>query len=149
MMKKLTALFVMLLGFTLAGCAPGPLTPSPEQTRELTQQAIDYQPSGNSNRQILNIKAAGVQGQFVYLNTELDYRDHSNITIAIPPSVAQQLEQKFGASPQDYFIGKSVSVTGDSRKIKVRENNDGVPTGKYVYQTHIRITQPEQIVVLN
>ena len=149
MMKNFTLLFVLVLGLLLAGCATGPFTPSTEQAQELTQQAIDYQPSGNSNRQVLNIKAAGVQGQFVYLNTELDHRNQTNITIAIPPSVAQKLELKFGASPQEFFVGKSVSVTGDSRKIKVRENNDGVPTGKYVYQTHIRITKPEQIVVLN
>lgn len=146
-MKFILLAFVL----TLAGCAspPSTLTSTHSNTMDIISEAADAVPNGVSGEFILNIKASGKQGEFIYLNTELDYRDQRSITVAIHPSLATQFEAKYGMQAQDYFVGKSILVKGQAKRIRINFNSQGRNTGKYYYQTHIRVLELSQIEVVN
>jgi hypothetical protein len=143
----------ILLAFVLAvaGCASAPstFTSTHSNTMDIIAAAADAVPKGIRGEFILNIKASGKQDKFIYLNTELDYRDQRSITVAIHPSVATQFETKYGMPPQDYFVGKSILVKGQAKRIKINFNSQGRSTSKYYYQTHIRVLELSQIEVVN
>ena len=116
---------------------------------EIIKSAAGSAPDGVEGEYVLKIKAAGKQGPFVYLNTEFDYRDQRSVTVAIHPSLVPLFVEKYGATPQEYFINKSVSVFGQAKRIRINFGLQGKPSGKYYYQTHIRVMDIAQIKVLD
>lgn len=148
---------VVLIAFilVLTGCSS--TQPAQQQTTqsgysdtmEIIRSAAESAPNGVKGEYVLNIKAAGNQGPFVYLNTELDYRDPRAVTVAIHPSIVPEFVAKYGREPQEYFINKSISVTGQAKQIRINFMSQGRPSGKYYYQTHIRVTDISQIKVLS
>lgn len=117
-------------------------------TMEIIRSAAGSAPKGVKGEYVLNIKATGNQGPYVYLNTELDYRDQRSVTVAIHPNVVPELIAKYGSKPQDYFINKSISVIGQAKRIRIDFMSRNRPSGKYYYQTHIRVMDISQIKVL-
>lgn len=94
------------------------------------------------------MQATGSQDNFTYLNSELDYRDQRNLTIAISPGAARQLEAQLGAPPTVALKGKRILVNGVAVRTKIVFLADGKPTDKYYYQTHVRVTDATQIELL-
>lgn len=139
----------------LAGCsATQPIslantTLSHSDTMEIIRSAAEYAPNGVKGEYILKVKAAGNQGPFVYLNTELDYRDQRSVTVAIHPKLIPLFVTKYGTTPQQYFVDKSISVKGQAKRIKIDFTSHGKPSGKYYYQTHIKVTDISQIKVVD
>lgn len=95
------------------------------------------------------IKASGNQSGIIYLNTENDYRDRRNITIAIHPQLINAFKNKYGESPESYFINKTIEVTGEAKRMKIFFYSNGKVTTKYYFQTHVNVTSLKQIKVLN
>ncbi|WP_293764322.1 hypothetical protein [uncultured Paraglaciecola sp.] len=143
------------LVLVLAGCsATQPIslvdtTHSHSDTMEIIRSAAEFAPNGVKGEYILKVKAAGNQGPFVYLNTELDYRDQRSVTVAIHPKLIPLFVAKYGTTPQKYLVDKSISVTGQAKRIKIDFTSQGKPSGKYYYQTHIRVMDISQIKVVN
>lgn len=94
------------------------------------------------------IKAAGSQNSVIFLNTETNYRDRRNISVAIHPKLIDALTIKYGVSPEIFFINKTVEVTGEAKRVKIHLAVDGRKTTKYYFQTHVRVTSLNQIKVL-
>jgi hypothetical protein len=145
-----------LTGFCLlCACATAqkPMTP-----RQVVERAADVAaetpPEG---------VAPGVNGLFdlqvrmidshdgrILLNSERDYRDQRDLTVVIPSDVAKSLRAKYGASPETFFQGRHIEITGLARRITIRFFDDvGRPTGKYYFQTHVQISDPAQIRLLD
>jgi hypothetical protein len=95
------------------------------------------------------IKASGSQGGIVYLNSDLDYRDPKNITVALAPKTIESFIKTYGSSPDSYLIDKSIEVTGKVERIKIFLYADGKNTKKYYFQTHVKVTSLDQIRVLS
>jgi len=146
---------LIALILVLSGCSSAQLSkqhiskPVYSDTMEIIRSAAEAAPDDVEGEYILYIKAIGSQGPFVYLNTELDYRDQRAVSVAIHPSVLPQFEAKYGSQPQQFFLNKSISVTGQAKRIRISFNSQGKPTGKYYYQTHIRVMDISQIKVLS
>ena len=141
-----TKVLALPLAFLIAsGCA----TTSSQfiQPAQAVQLAAEAAPGGVRGVFEVQVQATGTQDNFTYLNSELDYRDQRNLTIAIPPTVARQLESQLGSHPLVALKGKRVLVHGVAARTKIYFLNDGKPTDKYYYQTHVRVTDPKQIVV--
>lgn len=94
------------------------------------------------------IKASGVKGGEVFLNTELDYRDRRSITVTIAPHVASVLLEKYGATPETFFVNKTVAVTGEAKRVKIYFISNGMLTNKYYFQTHINVPSIDNITVV-
>ncbi|MFT6898594.1 MAG: hypothetical protein ACJA13_003018 [Paraglaciecola sp.] len=148
---------IVLLAFVLvlSGCAATSSDPTSQKvivysdTMEIIRDAADLAPQGVTGEFVLEIKTTGNQGPYVYLNTELDYRDQRCVTVAIHPNILPEFIAKYGAAPQEYFAGKSIVVKGQAQRARISFNSEGKPTGKYYYQTHIRVMDISQIEVVN
>ena len=93
----------------------------------------------------LTVRAVGRDGHGVYLNSEADYHDQRNLTVALAPSVAVQLEERLGGTLEQRLRGRAIQVSGTARRTKIVFLADGKPTGKYYYQTHVRVTDAARI----
>lgn len=93
----------------------------------------------------LRVQAAGRQEDRIFLNSETDYRDQRNLTIAIEPAAIAALAARYGAPPDQFFLGKNIVVDGAAQRVKITFFASGRPTGKYYYQTHVVVDQPDQI----
>jgi hypothetical protein len=116
---------------------------------EIIRSAAASAPDAIEGEYVLKIKGAGNQGPFVYLNTETDYRDQRAVTVAIHPRIVPMFTAKYGATPEEYFVGKSIIVTGPAKRIRINFTSQGKPSGKYYYQTHIRVMDISQIKVVD
>jgi len=95
------------------------------------------------------IKATGIKNGVVYLNSNLDYREPTNITLALAPSTIEKFTNYYNSSPDLYFKNKTLEVTGKVDRIKIYMYKNGKRTKKYYFQTHIRVISIEQIRVLS
>ena len=145
-MKNVVLAFI----FVLAGCTSttSHTTSIVSDTMEIIKAAADSVPQGVPGQYMLQIVATGSQGQYVYLNTEKDYRDQRAITVALHPNIISQLSAKYGMPPQEYFVDKTIVVNGEAQRVEILLLSEGKPTGKYYYQTHIRLTDISQLKVV-
>lgn len=105
-------------------------------------------PNGVEGTFKFQVKASGERRGEVFLNTELDYRDRRNVTIALSPKIISQLTEQYGSSPDSYFLDKTIEVTGEAKRVKIYFISKGQMTSKYYFQTHINVSSVEQIKVL-
>ncbi|WP_174273181.1 hypothetical protein [Sphingomonas bacterium] len=97
------------------------------------------QPQGVTGTFGLTVRAVGEQGGVFYLNSELDYRDQRNLSIAIPADLYADLAARLGGSPREKLLGKHIEVTGVARRVTIFFLANGRRTDKYYYQTHIEL----------
>lgn len=57
------------------------------------------------------------------------------------------MEAKLGVSPLDYYKGKDILVHGSAYRTKISITMGHRYTGKYYYQTHVRVADPAQVEV--
>ena len=119
-------------------------------TMNLIAQAEDNAPDGVQGTFKFLVKATGSSrhGE-VYLNTEHDYRDRRAVTIVLSPSVVPEFTKNYGNEPNAFFTGKVIEVTGEAKREIIDFVSNGKRTGKYYFQTHIRVSSLEQIKVLS
>lgn len=147
-MKHLIAITILLL----SGCSSSPkVTSNADITSVMNLIALTEEkaPDGIKGTFQLSIKASGIERNIIYLNTELDYRDRRNITVAIHPRLISALTKKYGNSPDNYLIDKTIEVTGKAKRIKIYFFSNGKRTKKYYFQTHISLKYLDQIKVLS
>lgn len=147
---------VLVLVLILSGCSVITKQPaigsfvSASDTMEIIRSAAESAPEGLKGEYVLSIKATGKQGPVVYLNTELDYRDQRNVTVALHPNIILQLKAQYGVTPEEFFTGKKILVKGNAQRVRIDFiNSEQKPSGKYYFQTHIRISNISQIEVIN
>ncbi|MEQ1547811.1 MAG: hypothetical protein ABL918_04085 [Chakrabartia sp.] len=128
-------------------CDAGCITPS--QAILLAAQGADFKPQkGVSGVFELMIQATGASRMREFLNSETDYRDQRNLTIALDPEVVDALKKEHGVNPAIYFKGKTIRVDGIASRIRIDFTSNRQATGKYYYQTHVRVKDPNQITVV-
>jgi len=117
---------------------------------EVIRQAAESAPEGVFGVYILNIKATGEDERgIIYLNTELDYRDPRNVTVALHPKTLATFKSKYGTNLKDFFLGKKILVRGKAIRATIVFSPEGKPPYKsYYYQTHIRVSSANQIEVV-
>ena len=139
---------LLLLMLLLVGCATTTQTVNTSDTMRIIEAAAEAAPQGVSGEFELFIQASGRDAGVLYLNTEKDYRDPRNVSIAIHPAVAQSLEQQFEQSPDEFFLNKTVRVRGEAKTVQIFFSAYGRQSRQYYFQTHVGVTRPEQIEVL-
>lgn len=142
--KYLSALLATLL---VTGCVS---SVSNDQARWLQpaqaiQLAADAAPRGVPGLFSMQVQATGEQGGEIYLNSELDYRDQRNLTVALTPAAAHQLALRLGEPVTVALDRKRILVRGSATRVRIDFTAGGQPTGKYYYQTHVRVTDAAQI----
>jgi len=143
---------VLISIVALFGCSSTPkITTNSDTSSIMNLIALTEEnaPEGIKGTFRFPIKASGNQRGIIYLNTENDYRDRRNITVAIHPKLIDAFIKKYGESPESYFINKTIEVTGEAKRMKIFFFSKGKITKKYYFQTHVRVTSLKQIKVLS
>jgi hypothetical protein len=92
------------------------------------------------------VRGAAQVGPDFFLNSEQDYRDQRNISAALSSDVQRQLRNSFGDDLSKYFLGHHLLVVGPAKRVQIDFiGDDGKPSGKYYYQTHIAVVNPDQL----
>ena len=131
-----------------AGCASVPASTdaassiTPERAVLLAATAA---PAGYGGVFAVRVQAVGTQNGNIYLNSEADYRDQRNLSVAITPSAAKELTARLGAPPNVALYGKRILVKGLASRVTIYFIADGKPTDKYYYQTHVHVSDANQI----
>ena len=147
-MKYLLILSVLIL----SACSSTPEIASKSELTDipkLIKKAQRRYPEGVIGTFQIPIKASGNEGGVVFLNSDLDYRDPKNITVLLEPSTIESFTKIYKASPDSYFINKTIEVRGKVERIKIYRYTKGKRPAKYYFQTHIKVTAVDQISVLN
>lgn len=112
---------------------------------EAILKAADVAPAPVSGVFDLTVRAAGFDRGTLYLNSEADYRDQRNLTISIRPTALAALQKRFGSELVARFKGHRILVLGQARRVRIDFIEDGKPSGKYYYQTHVLVVGPDQV----
>lgn len=119
---------------------------SPE---EAVMRAADAAPVGVAGQFGLRIEGVGMQGPWLFLNSQADYRDQRTLTLAIAPEVQSVLRRRFGSDLMTALGGRHILVSGIARRVRIDFTVGGRPSGKFYYQTHVRVSDARQIVTIN
>jgi hypothetical protein len=142
---------LFLSTLVLCACNSTPEVASKPKTTDIIQlieQAKRRFPEGIRGTFQIPIKASASHNGVTYLNSNLDYREPSNITLVLAPATIELFAKTYHSSPDLYFKNKTLSVTGKVERIKIYQYKNNKRTKKYYSQTHIRITSIDQISVL-
>lgn len=115
---------------------------------EAIQLAADDPAHGVTGVFEFEVRGSGRDRKFVYLNSEVDYRDQRCLTVTLTRGNAAALGKRLGLSPRDELIGKRIRVHGTAKRQQIIITNSGRRTGLYYYQTHIYVGDPDQIELL-
>ena len=140
----------IVLAIALAtGCAtvPQPETTSWIDPGQAVLRAAAAPRLGVTGVFALTVKATGRTDR-VHLNSERDYRDPRNLSVAVMPGAAAELQALLKSPPEVALRGKRILVAGTARRVRIDFIVDDKPSGKYYYQTHVRVTDASQIQVL-
>lgn len=95
----------------------------------------------------LNVRAVGADDGRVFLNSQPDYRDPRNLSVVILPSAQPALRERFGPDLGKALKGQPLLVRGSARLTRIDFSSGGQPSGKYYYQTHVRVADAAQLQV--
>jgi hypothetical protein len=94
----------------------------------------------------MKVSTTGRQDGNIYLNSEDDYRDQRNLTVAILPSAQAQVAKIYGRGADAAFKGKTILVSGVAHRVTIWfSNGDGRRSDKYYYQTHVDVLDASQL----
>lgn len=151
--EVLSVKYLIILSIViLSACSSTPEAPLQTEATDIIQlieQAKRRYPEPIRGTFQIPIKASGSQNGMVFLNSNLDYREPTNITLAIAPSTIESFINTYKRSPDIYFKNKTLEVTGKVERVKIYMYKEGKRTKKYYFQTHIRIKSTDQIKVLS
>ncbi len=127
---------LIIASFLLA--SPAAAAPRQQLDALTPAQAISRAASSAPNplRAVFQFKvqnAAKSRGGF-YLDSEKDFRSAANLGVAIKASALPGLTTKYGADLKSAFVGKTVKVIGQVRRVSVGKN--GSATATRVEVTH-------------
>jgi len=149
-MRAVQSLMIVVAAAAISSCATidGAGRSNLISPSEAIESAAAAAPRSVQGQFAIRVKGVGRQGGNIYLNSETDYRDQRNLTIAILPSAIGPLAQRYGSDPDVFLIGKRIVVSGEARRTQIHFTADGRPTGKYYFQTHVRVGNADQISVV-
>ena len=144
---------LLAAAFLLASCQSGALGPdlaaAPGMTApQAVLAAADAAPRGVPGNFAMVVRRAEMVGPRLFLNSEQDYRDQRNLSIAIQPYVLSGLRARLGKDLRSALVGRDIRVRGVARRTRIGFFDNGKPTGLYYYQTHVTVDSADQISIV-
>lgn len=126
-------------------CQQGCMTP----VEAVTYASYVAPKGGIAGEFAFEIQAVGEQNGRLYLNSEKDYRDRNNLTIAMPRPVGQWLAGKSDlAAIQKALVRHRIVVRGIAHRVQIDLiDQSGQRTDKYYYQIHVTVSDPQQLAL--
>lgn len=141
-MKVLPLLSITL---ALAACAVAPSKLSGLTSPAEAVQAANGNPNGGARGTFaLTVNEIGVTSKRIFLDSAANYHDHDNLAITMSHQVARQVANCLGMSIANLKYRRIV-VHGVAKRVRIYFVRGGKYTGRYYYQTWVRVTSPTQI----
>lgn len=134
---------------------PAPMTPA-----EAAEKASRVNARGFQGKFIFEVKAVGTDGEDTFINSEPDFRDPRSLVLRVGSRVRGPLETRLGGKLEQ-LVGHRIIVSGAAVRVRMEvvevkptgalgepARGDKQTTGEYYHQTHVKIMQPDQIVLL-
>lgn len=118
-------------------------------SREAIAAAAEAEGHGVPGLFHMQVRNTGRDRGRLFLNSELDYRDQRSLNIAVSPQAAVALARRFANHPDSFFRGRTIQVRGEAVRTRITFYSQGRDTGLYYYQTHVEVTHPDQIVLID
>jgi hypothetical protein len=115
---------------------------------EAIERAAAVPDVGITSTFILTVKRTDKVGHQYFLDSEPDYRDQRNLSIAVSQEAANDLQKQLGTPFGTALKGKQILVMGTAKRVKIAFEVHGQPTGKFYYQTHVVVDKASQIKIL-
>lgn len=155
-MRASAALFALTASLWL-GCQGPRATPASRReggsyTPLMAIEAAAQKTMGVQGTFELRVKKASygsdTSKDYVFLNSEEDYRDRRCLTIRLMPGAVRAC-LKGGIDPVKHFNNKTIVVKGVAEQVKIHFVSErGVLSDKYYYQTHVQVRSLDQVTVL-
>lgn len=97
---------------------------------------------------VMTVESAAKVGQTLYLNSEDDYRDRKNLSIAVDMDIYEDLRREVGGDPEVVLEGKRIRVAGVAKATPIKRRGRSDDQVSY-YQTRIYVYDPRQIELLD
>jgi len=110
--------------------------------------AADAAPRGYPGTFGFTVMRADMVGPRLFLNSYPDYRDQRNLSVAIDFRILPALRDRYGKDLKAAFLNHEIRVVGIARRTRIDFTTDGRPSGKYYFQTHVAVTDPDQISIV-
>lgn len=94
------------------------------------------------------VRGGGRDGQRIYLNSEVDYRDAGTLTVVVRGAALAALTEQLGGPPEQGLIGRTIVVDSVAQRVRINITGGGQPTGQFYFQTHVLAERPDQIHVV-
>ena len=104
---------------------------------------------GAAGRFAMQVAATGRVGGAVFLNSVGDYRARDDLSFRLSPNVVAALVRRYGAPPETYLRGRTITVDGTVRRELVVNRDDYFPRhilSANRWQHTVRILFAHQIV---
>lgn len=111
---------------------------------EAVHAANDDPQRGISGTFVFTVKNVDVTEHRLYLNSEYDYRHQIALNVSLDASQREALQAQLGV-PLDRLVNRRLLVQGTARRTTIDFTTDGKPTGKYYYQTQVKVTDARQV----
>ena len=150
-MLKPIKLIVGIAATVVAGCigiSSSQAATNAIEPMEAIERAAAVPDVGITGVFVLTVKRTDKVGHTYFLDSESDYRNQRNLSIAVSQAAANDLQKQLGAQLETALRGKQILVTGTAKRVKIGFAVRGQPTGKYYYQTHVAVEKASQIKVL-
>lgn len=140
----------LLVSLLLTGCASqSPFPETANRPQQVISMAAEAAPQAVLATVAMQVQAVGNQQGITYLNSESDYRDQRNISIAISPAALIKVEAIFGGELTKVATGKRILVSGSAKRVTIWFfDSNGKRSDKYYYQTQIFVSDPAQIQII-
>lgn len=111
--------------------------------------AADMAPRGYPGRFGFTVIEGATVGELEFLNSQRDYRDPRNLSVKIGGAALRALEKRHGTPLHQALKGKAIEVDGVAMRTRIAFYANGRMTDKYYFQTHVAVTDPAQLEVLD
>lgn len=129
-----------LRGAPIAPMVPGWITPA-----EAVHAANDDPQRGISGTFVFTVKNVNVEDDRLYLNSEHDYRHQLALNVIVDAAQRDALQAQLGM-PLERLVNRRVLVQGTALRTTIAFTTDGGrPTGKYYFQTQLRVDDARQV----
>lgn len=126
--------------------ATSALTPRATGPAEAIRLADSASANGVEGRFEIIVASAKRGADAVFLDSSTDYRTPANLTFRVRPIVAKALSKHFGAPPETYLLGKTVTVHGIVRRVPAYRVVAGRPRDLARVGHTVAIDQTWQII---
>jgi hypothetical protein len=142
---KILSLIVVVAALTVSGCASNQkLTTviTPLKAIELSNETAPEAVKGVFE---LTVKGCDEKHRMEFLNSESDIKDQRNLIVALRPQAVKELTELYGKSPREYFMGKTIKVSGEAKRIKRWNSVKYRNHHNFFYQTQVFVNKADQI----